>query len=120
MWRSAWQNAWVNYFNQRKQTMKNLNTLSKNQLLQAQAVIEQLLKQYPKFDIEMYASTVEVNAITRKVYDWKLLRKFCIENDLDIPKYQHCSLAINEYPDVAWKEVYGVDIAELFPQRMVA
>lgn len=43
-----------------------------------------------------------------------------MEHDLEILKYQYCSLAINEYPDVAWKEVYDVDIAELFPQRMVA
>lgn len=99
--------------------LSNLTTQELTAVQEALAILIKHKQSETESKIELYASTVEVNIITRQVYDWKLLRRWCIENSIAIPKTNIYGLELNEYPDIAWQSVYGLDIAQLFPNRTV-
>lgn len=54
------------------------------------------------------ASTIAVSFWTLEQYDWKPLRKWCLDRDLDIAKEEVNGLQVNSYPAQAWLEVYGI------------
>lgn len=55
-----------------------------------------------------FATTQEVSVVRTEYYDWKPLRKFCVDNDLEIPKRHISGLYLNAYPAEAWFNVYGI------------
>lgn len=54
------------------------------------------------------ASTTSVSNWTLEQYDWKPLRKWCVDRDIDIGKEMVNGLQVNSYPAQAWLEVYGI------------
>lgn len=54
------------------------------------------------------ASTTSVSHWTMEQYDWKPLRKWCVDRNIDIEKETVNGLQINSYPAQAWLEVYGI------------
>ncbi|MDR1364089.1 MAG: hypothetical protein LBJ32_00410 [Oscillospiraceae bacterium] len=50
----------------------------------------------------------------RKNFDWKALKKYCLDNNLKIKKiFDSNFVSVNSYPAKAWWKVYGVDLEEL-------
>lgn len=82
-----------------------------NQLTQQLSQQNQVAKVSASYvDDSLTASTTEVSMITGKVYNWVLLKRWCVEHDYEISKVDYFGLALNEYPTQAWKEVYGIDL----------
>lgn len=54
------------------------------------------------------ASTTAVSFWTLEQYDWKPLRKWCQDRNLEIEKEMVNGLQINSYPAQAWLEIYGI------------
>ncbi|OOR87408.1 hypothetical protein LP109_01050 [Moraxella bovis] len=54
------------------------------------------------------ASTTAVSFWTLEQYDWKPLRKWCLDRNIEIEKETVNGLQINSYPAQAWLEVYGI------------
>lgn len=55
-----------------------------------------------------FATTQEVSVVRTEYFDWKPLRKYCVDNGIDIPKRMISGLELNAYPAIAWFDVYGI------------
>lgn len=55
-----------------------------------------------------FATTQEVSVIRTEYFDWKPLRKYCIDNEIEIPKRHITGVEYNAYPAIAWFDVYGI------------
>lgn len=55
-----------------------------------------------------FATTQEVSVVRTEYFDWKPLRKYCVDNEIEIPKRHILGLELNAYPAQAWFDVYGI------------
>lgn len=55
-----------------------------------------------------FATTQEVSTIRVEYFDWKPLRKYCVDNHIEIPKRMISGTEFNAYPAIAWFDVYGI------------
>lgn len=60
------------------------------------------------------ASKVKTNT-----YDWRVLRNYCLANELDFGKVWNPGLQmeVNSYPAEAWMRCHGVDLVALFGKK---
>ncbi len=84
-----------------------------------------LAEEKEKLTIELgkskkYASTISVSKLTgysTDAYMWYPLKKYCIENGLEIKKEFNAAYGkINTYPAEAWLRIYNIDIDSLINQ----
>ena len=51
----------------------------------------------------------------KRKFDWRMLRNYCTSHELEMPKIFDANYgSVNSYPAEAWKNVYGLDLEELF------
>ena len=105
--------------------MTNTNVTNPQQLISVINALDTLkdyliqqLNQPQQPVVQLSATTAEVNWITKGTYDWVLLRNWCRDNGVEIDKADYYGLMLNDYPAQAWLEVYGVDLATIFPTRL--
>lgn len=60
------------------------------------------------------ASTPEVRRMLGKHIDWSKLKKWCVDNGITCTKETFKNLEVNQYPSIAWKAVYGLDLDKVF------
>lgn len=65
-------------------------------------------------DDSLTATTTEVSMRTGYVYNWVLLKRWCVEHNYEIPKANYFGLDLNDYPAQAWLDVYNIDLHKLF------
>lgn len=67
-------------------------------------------------DLEMsYATVKKVEMQTDRKYNWRELKKYCENAGLGWNKAYDANYgSVNSYPAEAWKNVYGLDLRELF------
>lgn len=62
-----------------------------------------------------FASVKAVEIKTKQKFDWKPLRNYCTSHELEMPKIFDSNYgSVRTYPAIAWQEIYGVDLNELF------
>ena len=62
-----------------------------------------------------YASIKAVEIKTRCKFDWKSLRNYCTSHELEMSKTFDANYgSVRTYPAKAWKNVYRIDLKELF------
>lgn len=62
-----------------------------------------------------HATVLAVEKKLNKKFKWQPLKKWCKENDTEIPTVHDDRYGIaNSYPSGAWKSAYDVDLAKLF------
>lgn len=86
------------------------NALIQSLLAEIQCKVKQLddLINAPK----LWASTGEVSNFTKEKYDWKPLKDYCVQNNLEIMKVKFQKEYYNVYPNQAWINVYNINLSQ--------
>lgn len=64
---------------------------------------------------QVHATVKAVEKVTRRKFEWRPLKAYCKDHTLDARKVvdeQYGS--VNAWPAIAWRDVYGIDLDELF------
>ncbi len=62
-----------------------------------------------------FASIKAVEIKTKCKFDWKPLRNYCTSHELEMPKIFDSNYgSVRTYPAKAWKEIYDIELKELF------
>ena len=62
-----------------------------------------------------YATVKKVEKASERKFDWRKLKDYCISAGLGWNRVYDANYgSVNSYPAEAWKNVYGIDLKELF------
>ncbi len=105
---------------QRDEAIRTKAWISDKKTATAMNTVSQKAKEVARLQRELdkskeFASIKAIEIKTKLKYDWKQLRNYCTSNELEMPETFDSNYgSVRTYPAKAWKEIYGIDLKELF------